>query len=171
MPNHCENHTYVYGPKESLLHFAHAVKMGHEGISIANLIPCPAERQGDNLWCDENWGTKWGDYDHHEVHGVEDVTDSIELVYLTAWRPFGPQFWERVSANWPGLSFVTTYEEAGMEVFGATAARNGVVGVVPGDYPESPVDWDDEDEVDAYRDLLDEMRSDLHAAACRLLSL
>ena len=175
MPNHCENHTYVYGPKDALLYFANAIKFGKEDMGIAdNLIPCPPElRENDGWynWCVGNWGTKWGDYEHQQIHDVADITDSIQLEYTTAWGPLGPQFWERVSRNFPTLSFVTTFEEGGMAFSGAIAARNGAVTEIDGTYPDGPEDWQDADAIDAYYDRLSEMRDDLHAAGCRLLRL
>ena len=54
-------------------------------------------------WANAVWGTKWGDCET----SVESDEDSLRLTYNTAWGPFDPSFWEKVSTAFPLLSFIT----------------------------------------------------------------
>lgn len=113
-------------------------------------------------WCVQNWGTKWGDYNHYAFTRGDGY---LAFCYETAWNPFIPPFWEKVSAMFPGLEFVVVYEEPGMCFAGSEKYKNGETlfeGCVS-DYTTTlpEVDWDDEDSFDAFEqaktDLLDQL--------------
>lgn len=80
---------------------------------------------------EENWGTKWGDYDHYGDSGDEATEVNgewhITYTYQTAWGPFSDTFWRNVSMKFPTLTISTSYEESGMCFMGAVAAKNGVL--------------------------------------------
>lgn len=113
-------------------------------------------------WCNDVWGTKWGDYDHHYF---ERDGDRLEVQYETAWGPFYESFWEKVSLMFPGLEFIIVYEESGMDFAGVHKFISGKLvyweheGAVSESLPE--VDWDDDESVDSYyqskRDYLDRL--------------
>jgi len=48
-------------------------------------LPIPTPEPEDLcLWCCNNWGTKW---DAQDVQIVDDSTNSIKLIFNTAWSP------------------------------------------------------------------------------------
>lgn len=152
MPNLCENHTNISGPLSEVqkLYSDMFARVHTEELefAISNLMPCPKELiktvidtdsvQDNNnplqdkyswyYWCMENWGTKWGDYDHFYVPTEVDVNGDfgyIEIKYQTAWSPFNEEFWSKVSEKYPNCLFTTTYFEGGMDFLGAVIAKNG----------------------------------------------
>lgn len=94
------------------------------------------EKYGYTNWYDwacaeENWGTKWGDYDHFCDSGDEaiEITGGwyISYSYNTAWGPFSDTFWTKVSLMFPNTIISTSYEESGMCFMGAIAVKNGEI--------------------------------------------
>ena len=116
-------------------------------------------------WAIQNWGTKWGDYNHYSVIRNDDGQFGIEIGYETAWSPFIPTFWEKVSAMFPDLEFVVVYEEPGMCFAGSEKYKNGetVFEACLDDYTKTlpEVDWDNDDSFEAFHqaktDLLDQL--------------
>lgn len=102
-------------------------------------------------WCNSNWGTKWGDYDHYNPEVFDGM---FAIFYSTAWAPYQDLFWHKVSLDWPTLTFVTTYDEPGMAFYGAIGAHNGQVVDVSDDYPE--IDWGNEAEAETAQDIIAE---------------
>lgn len=102
-------------------------------------------------WAYNNYGTKWGDYDHSHFHRDG---DRLEIRYETAWGPFEDSFWERVSLMFPGLDFIIVYEEGGMDFAGVHKFSAGKKvyedhhGALSEALPD--VDWDDDDSIDRY---------------------
>jgi hypothetical protein len=99
MPNHVVNEIVFQnlepGKRAEIL----ACILDDKGIiDFAKLLPIPLncwmgsvgqrhEKAFKNTaldWCRENWGTKWGAYGQKPI---EDVPDSLTLVFDTAWRP------------------------------------------------------------------------------------
>jgi len=78
---------------------------------------------------DENWGTKWGDYDHFgEYPKIEPEYQNLSQLsfsYQTAWGPFSESFWLKVSEQFPNVLIINSYSESGMCFMGAIAVRNG----------------------------------------------
>lgn len=119
-------------------------------------------------WTHDNWGTKWGDYDHHESFDdgllLGDET-YFSLGFHTAWGPFSEKFWHKVSAMFPGLDFLIVYDEPGMCFVGAERYTNGetvyneyindTTEIIP--MPEDPQDEDWQDYYDAKSNLLDQL--------------
>jgi hypothetical protein len=73
-------------------------------------------------WQRARWGCKWGDCD---TMFDQIGRDTIHIQYQTPWAPLGPQFWEAVTAEFPEIEVIVTWEEPGMAVEGAMAFRNG----------------------------------------------
>ena len=169
MPNHCENNVSIEGDMYDLLRFWEAMQYDDE-IRLANLVPMPDglnDRDGD--WCGwaiENWGTKWGDYEHSvDIVGP----DYLELGYHTAWCPFEDQFWHKVSRMFPTLKFTVSYEESGMVFCGVDSYRNGetLASRYVNDYTEiigTLEDWEDSEKWEEWQDRLTKLRENLSAA-------
>jgi hypothetical protein len=110
------------------------------------------EKYGCKDWYDwsiENWGNKWGDYDHYYLPTeVSEYDDQGELLirYQTAWGPFSEEFWGQISEQFPNCLFVTGFEESGMDFIGAVSAKNGYTYLIDdsfGIYLENDVTDDD----------------------------
>lgn len=113
-------------------------------------------------WALDNWGTKWGDYDHFvAIQG----NGYIELGYMTAWGPFADKFWHHVSQQFPTLDFVVSYDESGMAFCGASSYRNGetLAERYVDDYTQliGVPDWDDTDKVEDWNYQLCDLRDRL----------
>lgn len=172
MPNYCENHTNISGPIEDVRAILDAMR-GEDGETlISNLVPMPADiGDGWYSWALENWGTKWGDFDHFSDDGFEiDEYDQGQAQtycsYYTAWGPFDKGFWLRVSRMFPTLTFTNTYQEEGMGFVGAVAVRNGFGGeAYTEDVPTYPENSDDVQEYcDALCDLRERMLDEAETA-------
>lgn len=110
-------------------------------------------------WALDNWGTKWGDYDH-----AENFEDGVQLgdenyfsvSFTTAWCPFIENFWTKVSAMFPGLEFLIVYDEPGMCFAGSEKYANGQT--IYAEYIDDTtkllpdVDFDDTEAWEAYED-------------------
>lgn len=116
-------------------------------------------------WALDNWGTKWGDYDHYvseRYPGDGDDNEEHHIGYLTAWGPLSDKFWTQVSKQYPELIFSVSYDEPGMDFIGAGKYHNGEV--IFDQYIDSvteilgDLDWDDDEArekwMDAKSDLL-----------------
>jgi len=140
MPNHCENNLYITGPKPELQKFYNGIKEHDDELSILKTyFPCPDElkeavanfeknpemisKYGYSSWydwCNDNWGTKWGDYDLDiNLYG-----NCIDGFFLSAWSPPINGF-VNVSKQFPNLRFEISYSEPGMEFAGEAAMKNG----------------------------------------------
>ena len=129
MPNHCENHAVIEGPEKDISRFWEAIQEevfnttdqpDPDGeLRFSNLIPRPDDVDDWYQWCNDNWGTKWGDYDHHgELCDGEWEEKRIDSSYITAWGPFSEDFFIRVSAMFPTLRIAVSYEGPGMDFSG-----------------------------------------------------
>ncbi len=85
----------------------------------------PAEVAETEVWWEwvvSNWGTKW---DAQQVV-VVDGGEVVEYEFETAWSP--PVPWLRTVAKmYPELRFRLTYDEPGMELYGAMTLEDGVL--------------------------------------------
>jgi hypothetical protein len=98
-------------------------------------------------WCNNNWGTKWGDSDTY-LNGAEG-DKQIEFGFESAWSP-PIQGISHIATMFPTLKFALSYEELGMGFFGLATFE------ADGDYLDdchevedldgySKIDFDDED--------------------------
>lgn len=116
-----------------------------EGIAMCdNIVPCPkelSEGRGWYDWCNEHWGTKWGDYETDYIEEME--TPNLRAYrYTTAWSPMIPAI-QKFSAKFPNLVFINTFEEGGMAFLGAVCVINRETFEAEDEYPE--VNWDVDD--------------------------
>ncbi len=173
MPNHCENILGVLGKTEDVMKFINFITVksdesGDEYKIFKSLKPTPEElinttspskeknwdlinKYGaDNWydWCNNNWGTKWGDYDIHtfgiqhcnvtsysllengEVDYKNPITKSsgesyIHFDFQTAWGPGSDFLKEQLSKQFPELIFRLEYEEPGMCFAGEVRINKG----------------------------------------------
>ena len=118
MPNHCENNAIIEGPAKDILRFWKGIQEDGE-LRFTNFVPRPDDVDDWYQWCTDNWGTKWGDYDHHgELCDGEWEETRIASSYITAWGPFSEEFFIRLSAMFPTLRIAVSYEEPGMDFSG-----------------------------------------------------
>jgi hypothetical protein len=152
MPNYCYNKLKIKGEEEKLKAFAEKAltydtdPQKKNYFDIGNFIPMPKELEdtevprntedkklkkkygADNWyhWALQNWGTKWGTFDSI-VHNEDIEYGTLVYEYTTAWCPLIPEVWEKVSKEYPDLTFIIDYEETGMDFEGKMTARNGKV--------------------------------------------
>ena len=163
MPNHCNNKLGITGPIKDVEDFIVIVTNESPAPDadkyelFKNLIPMPKALEGTTSpskenneellsqygannwydWCNQNWGTKWGDYnlsaenieyiteikypvlengDKDYDNGVSVLTDyaSIHFEYDTAWAPGCNELAEAIVNRFPTLNGFISYEEPGM---------------------------------------------------------
>lgn len=197
MPNHCENTLGVLGKTEDVIKFINFITVepdesGDKYKLFKSLSPTPKElinttapskeknnelinKYGaDNWydWCNNNWGTKWGDYDidttgiqncsitsyplleNGEVDYENPITKMngnsyIYFSYQTAWSPGSEFLKQQLSKQFAELNFWLEYEEPGMCFAGEIRICKGKV--VLDDSWEfrtkydaiTDIDWDD----------------------------
>ena len=164
MPNHCENHTSIIGPKDDIERLFAVLDTTNTDHPMANLCPMPIDIEEGNIreWTINNWGTKWGDYDYFtddiHIEYYEDGTANISLSYMTAWGPFDIAYWTKVSTDWPTLWFTSSYSEPGCQFVGAFSARDSKVeNYETTDLP----DWSgDDDGYPEWLDAIDQLRNE-----------
>jgi len=88
-------------------------------------------------WEYNNWGVKWGDCGTEVNH----ISDTHLCVYFeTAWG-VPHSFWEKVSLDYPTLTFEMTYEEEGRDFAGEVTYLAGVKHVVEFDTMDDDEDY------------------------------
>ena len=126
MPNHCENNSIIEGPEADINRFWEAIQGEENNLCFVNLVPMPEDETDWYSWCNDNWGTKWGDYEHQgEITYGEWEEKAIHSSYTTAWGPLSDDFWIKVSEMFPTLRIAVTYEEPGMDFMGSNAFYGG----------------------------------------------
>jgi len=84
----------------------------------------------EDSWCDwrvQNWGTKWDVYSCCNVWEDEQPSSEFSAGFCTAWSPLSDKCMELLSKKFPGSLLTNYYEEGGMDFFGVTIAKDGVV--------------------------------------------
>lgn len=175
MPNHCNNTLGVLGKTEDVEKFVAFVtndgpdKEDDKYELFKKLIPMPNELEGtispskssneelinkygtDNWydWCNNNWGTKWGDYSITKSdlanlvqysypfkedgvkdydNGIEDTSNSyVHFYYDTAWAPGSDELSAALCVQFPELNFNLYYEEGGMGFAGQVRIKKGEI--------------------------------------------
>ena len=125
MPNWCENNIKILGPADDIRKFITKIQdptVGQDYQIAKSIVPMPEDCESIREWCDNNWGTKWGDCD---TMLWEDGDTRIYGHYLTAWGPLSVGFWETVSAEFKSLRIVIGYREEGMQFEGAYSFYGG----------------------------------------------
>lgn len=153
MPNWCACTLTITGPQQDLDAFVTKAQgvgkkneEGHdipaEALDFENLFPTPVDlvgttspnktpnrelidKHGADNWYDwqlKNWGIKWGACnsmleDHSDKHAF--------YIFESPWSP-PIKFFEKVSKDFPTISFILEYEESGMEFYGTAEIANGV---------------------------------------------
>jgi hypothetical protein len=143
MPNWCNNHLKVIGPKREILRFVNESKgkspWSHDGedeniLNFYSHIPFPEglvkgifddetyNRVGYK-WEHSNFGCKWGAC---QADICSQSDNEVMYGFDTAWSP--PDEWlEFVSGIYPKLTFELTYYEPGEGYRGLTRIKDGEV--------------------------------------------
>lgn len=124
------------------------------------------EKYGQKDWYDWNiarWGTKWSDSETFmDAHDDEMTVFSFQ----SAWSPPCEGI-AHISEMFPNLTFVLTYDEAGMGFFGAMKARNGEYVNEERSFENIPdlndVDWDDNESISRYHEAIDNAKDALYS--------
>jgi len=125
MPNWCDNSMQIDGPPDDMRKFlakVHDPKEGQDYEIARSIVPMPEDCENIREWCDNNWGTKWGDC---ETMLWQDGDTRIYGQYNTAWGPLSVGFWETVSAEFKSLRIAIGYREEGMQFEGAYSFYGG----------------------------------------------
>tara|TARA_Y100001970_G_scaffold259516_1_gene340565 strand:- start:8637 stop:9239 length:603 start_codon:yes stop_codon:yes gene_type:complete len=93
---------------------------------------------GGHAWENAHWGCKWG---ASEPELFQEEDSFLQYSFDTPWGP-PMEFLEKVSSDWPTLSFSIDYEEAGM---GFAGNAEYVAGEVTAS-EEREIEWEEEDE-------------------------
>ena len=178
MPNHCSN-TLSFTGKRSLCfdfardHYRFPEEWNEQPtqdsrkttLDFSLCVPYPKGRQAGDGWYDyhvANWGTKWNAFDifpetfPEVIEGIEEdwTNDSARGMYIfsTAWSP--PELWLKAATKqYPGLSFLLTYEEPGADYCGFVKAHGGSFTETDirtcSEFAPDGVDYDDEAQAEA----------------------
>lgn len=122
MPNWCSCQLEVSGDRkemERLFKLSDSTKIS---LSLEKLYPQPEDiGEGWYDWRVNNWGTKW---DLNDVN-IEDQGECFTVNFETAWGPPLEAF-EKISKDFPSLSFELSYQEPGMDFCGKATYENGI---------------------------------------------
>lgn len=150
MPNLCSNYTEILGPTEEVNKIFGIILTEDEDSTYGLKNLWKISEELDDLedirsWKLDNWGNKWGDYDHHldekSLINNGDRTSVISFHYYTAWLPFNEVFWEKVSKDYPECTFSNRYDESMLNFAGAHVAKQGICFGV-----DVEINYDTEDE-------------------------
>lgn len=78
-------------------------------------------------WRVQHWGTKWDVYSICTNWEDEVPSDVFETAFCTAWSPLSEECMAVISEKFPGSLLTNYYEEDGMDFFGVTVAKDGLV--------------------------------------------
>lgn len=125
MPNWCTCELEIEGDRESIERLLNAALPTDDidtgtSFSLEKFIPMPVNTPDVRAWREENWGTKW------DINATLD--DQGEIVFFkfdSAWSPPIPVI-EKISKDYPSLSFLLTFEEPNMDFFGIGKFQNGL---------------------------------------------
>jgi len=78
-------------------------------------------------WRIQNWGTKWDVYSCCNDWEDDQPSTEFSTGFCTAWSPLSEKCMEVLSKKFPGSLLTNYYEEGGMDFFGVTIAKDGVV--------------------------------------------
>ena len=121
-------------------------------------------------WCNEKWGTKWGDCDL-EVHSFtkgDDGTAFVSLHFQTAWSPAEAGFLH-ISKMFPSIRWEFQYDEEAGFYCGIVVMKNGEMlyeGLFsPAEDYKDELDFDDDESVEKYENWRNERLGELEAQA------
>jgi len=106
MPDWCDNHLQICGSDDEVAKFMKENLNRDNELLFEMSVPNP-NGEYNNLWCIENWGTKW------EPNMIYDKPENQEIYFYTAWTP--PTAWlEKVAEKYTSLQFTLRYAESGI---------------------------------------------------------
>lgn len=102
-------------------------------------------------WCNEFWGTKWGDCNSSVL--THDEQETV-ITFETAWCPFDDSFMDRLGQRWPSLLFYTTSTEESRAYVAFHAVKGDRSVCASSDIPSPPDHiWEIEDEDQKYAEI------------------
>ncbi len=123
MPNWCSNSIEISGDREEIDKILTNAKTEKSNFSLSQLFPIP-ESNKENWydWCVENWSTKW------DLSSV-DIDDQDDVIYVNCQTAWGPPIgaFDKISKDYPNLSFTITYDEQGINIFGIAEFQDGMI--------------------------------------------
>jgi len=140
MPNHTTNKLTIEGASvDQFIEDAKGTPTKDEPfapLSFKSLLPTPAELLESNeiseskmpdwhTWRMANWGTKWDAYDFHGEWQPNSPTN-YSIGFYTAWDA-PSNFFEKVSVDYPDITFVLDFADEGGAFLGRETIRNGNV--------------------------------------------
>jgi hypothetical protein len=78
-------------------------------------------------WRVQNWGTKWDAYQSCSDAESKEPSDKFRSSFCTAFSPLSEKCMAVISEKFPGSLLINSYEEDGMDFFGVTVAKDGLV--------------------------------------------
>ena len=119
MPNWCDNELTVHDMTPELQAW-----LEENGFSFEKMAPLE-ETGRDRLDLQRKaWGTKWDLDDEEQRQVAEDLLDSGEANFETAWVP-PVRAIESLSAKFPEATFLLHYNEPGAGIAGIAAIKAG----------------------------------------------
>lgn len=78
-------------------------------------------------WRIQHWGTKWDVYSCCTDWENDVPSNEFSVGFCTAWSPLSEECMAVLSRKFPGSLLTNFYEEGGMDFFGVTIAKDGIV--------------------------------------------
>jgi hypothetical protein len=78
-------------------------------------------------WRNEHWGTKWDVYSCWNNSDIGGPSNSLNVGFCTAWLPLSESCMAHLSRRFPTCLLTNHYQEEGMNFFGVTIAKDGIV--------------------------------------------
>jgi hypothetical protein len=106
--------------------YVHDAKTEEERERILKNEPTIREDSWQD-WRVQHWGTKWDVYSCCTDWESKVPSDEFNANFCTAWSPLSEHCMSVLSRKFPGSLLTNFYEEKGMDFFGVTIAKDGVV--------------------------------------------
>lgn len=78
-------------------------------------------------WRNMNWGTRWIDYQCHQLKFPKEPSTDFSISFESAWSPLNEHCMEVLSKKFQGVLLTLDYNELGEDFCGVTVAKDGVV--------------------------------------------
>lgn len=136
MPNHTTNKLTIEGASvDQFIEDARGqgenkdINDKYVPLDFESLYPTPPQMLKTEkewyTWRLENWGTKWNCYDFHGEWQPNAPTN-YSLEFYTAWNA-PTKFFERVSKDYPDLTFVLDFADEGGAFLGSDTVKDGEI--------------------------------------------
>jgi|MDTB01.2.fsa_nt_gb hypothetical protein len=120
------DYTVTPVPKKYPQISAHFAKTEEEKQKILENEPTIRENSWWD-WRNMNWGTKWIDYQCHQLEFPTEPSTDFDIPFESAWSPLNEHCMEVLSKKFSGVLLTLGYNELGEDFCGVTVAKDGVV--------------------------------------------